>query len=65
MQTLREQFIDDTRTKTLRLYHTTGERIAILSIEEALTQYGDWLYWNAYSDSFTEVSVWITNHTTK
>jgi hypothetical protein len=65
MQTLREQFTDDTRTKTLRLYHTTGEFIARLPIEEVLAQYGDWLYWNAYSESFTEVSVWITNHATK
>lgn len=65
MQTLREQFTDDTRTKTLRLYNTTGERIARLPIEEALEQYGDWIYSCGYSESFTEVSVWIRNYNTK
>ena len=63
MQTLREFFDDDTRTKTLRLYQVTGERIARLPIEEALEQYGDWTYCNGYSESFTEVSVWIFNPT--
>lgn len=60
MQTLKEAFADNTRTKTLRLYNTSGERIARLPIEEALEQYGDWDYGNAYSESFTEVSVWIS-----
>ena len=63
MQTLREAFAGETRTKTLRLYHTTGERIARLPIEEALEQYGDWVYRCAYSESFTEVSVWISDTT--
>ena len=63
MQTLREAFEGETRTKTLRLYHTTGERIARLPIEEAMEQYGDWMCFNAYSESFTEVSVWISDHT--
>lgn len=63
MQILREFFDDDTRTKTLRLYQVTGERIARLPIEEALEQYGDWMYCNGYSESFTEVSVWIFNPT--
>ena len=63
MQTLREAFKDETRTETLRLYHTTGERIARLPIEEALEQYGNWMYFNGYSESFTEVSVWISDHT--
>ena len=62
-QTLREAFADDTRTKTLRLYHITGERIARLPIEEAIEKYGDWKYCNWYTESFTEVSVWILNTT--
>ena len=61
MQTLREFFDDDTRTETLRLFQVTGERIARLPIEEALEQYGDWIYCNGYSESFTEVSVWLLN----
>ena len=65
MQTLKESFKGDTRTKTLRLYHTTGERIARLPIEEAIQQYGDWIWSCGYSESFTEVSVWIWNYTTK
>ena len=60
MQTLREFFEDNTRTETLRLYHTTGENIARLPIKEAIEQYGDWDYHNGYSESFTEVSVWIS-----
>jgi hypothetical protein len=58
-KTLREAFADNTRTQTLRLYHITGERIARLPIEEAIEKYGDWEYCNGYSESFTEVSVWI------
>lgn len=63
MQTLKQSFEGNTRTKTLRLIHTTGEFIARLPIEEAMAQYGDWLYCNGYSESFTEVSVWILNNT--
>lgn len=64
MQTLREAFEGNTRTKTLRLFIShSGERIARLPIEEAIKQYGDWIYRNAYSESFTEVSVWISDHT--
>jgi hypothetical protein len=59
MQTLREAFKDDVSTKTLRLISTRGIFIAQLPIEEALERYGDWFYHNAYSDSFTKVSVWI------
>ena len=62
LQTLKQAFEGNTRTKTLRLIHTTGEFIARLPIEEAMAQYGDWLYSNAYSESFTEVSVWILNN---
>lgn len=65
MQTLREAFNDNTKTKTLRLIRSTGEFIARLPIEEALKRYGNWIYRNAYSESFTEVSVWISNYTTK
>ena len=65
MQTLREFFEGETRTKTLRLYHVTGERITRLPIEEAIQQYGDWMYSGAYSESCTEVSVWIWQNTTK
>lgn len=63
MQTLKEAFEGNERTKTLRLIRVTGEFIARLSIEEALKQYGDWIYRNAYSEGFTEVSVWISNTT--
>lgn len=64
MKTLREAFKDNTRTKTLRLIRSfTGEFIARLPIEEALEQYGNWTYSNGYSESFTELSVWIFNTT--
>ena len=63
MQTLREAFDGNTRTKTLRLIHSTGEFIERLPIEEAFKKYGDWAYRSAYSESFTEVSVWISDTT--
>ena len=64
MQTLREAFEGNTRTKTLRLIRTTGEFIERLPIEEAIQKYGDCIYSSAYSESFTEISVWII-YTTK
>lgn len=63
MQTLRENFEGNTRTKTLRLIRSTGEFMERLPIEEALEKYGDWTYRNGYSESFTEVSVWISDTT--
>lgn len=60
MKTLREAFEDNTRIKTLRLIRSTGEYIAKLPIEEAMEQYGDWTYCNAYSESHTEITVWIS-----
>lgn len=63
MQTLREAFKDNARTRTLRLIRNTGEFIARLPIEEALEQYGDWIFRIAYSESFSELSVWISNPT--
>ena len=65
MQTLRESFQDDVRTETLRLYRTTGDFVARLPIDEALERYGEWIYTGAYSESCTEVSVWIMRNTTK
>ena len=63
METLREAFEGNTRTKTLRLITSMGDFIARLPIEEALERYGDWIYCNGYSESFTEISVWILNPT--
>ena len=63
METLRESFKNNTRTKTLRLITSRGDFIARLPIEEALEQYGDWIYCNGYSESFTEISVWILDPT--
>lgn len=65
MQTLKEAFEGNTRTKTLRLITSMGDFIARLPIEEALQQYGDWIYCNAYSESHTEISVWIIRNNTK
>ena len=62
MQTLKEAFEGNTRTKTLRLIRANGQHITTLPIDEAIQQYGDWIYCNGYSESFTEVSVWILNN---
>ena len=59
MQTLKEAFEDNQRTKTLRLIRYTGEFIARLPIEDAIERYGDWTYCSAYSERFTELDVWI------
>ena len=59
MKTLMEAFEGDTRTKTIRLIRTNGERIARIPIEEALEKYGECLYSCAYSESYDEVSVLI------
>jgi hypothetical protein len=59
MQTLKEAFADNQRTKTLRLIRSTGEFLARLPIEEAMDRYGNWIYCSAYSESFTELDVWI------
>lgn len=63
MQTLREHFEGKTRTKTLRLITSRGKFLERLPIEEALEKYGDWIYYHGYSESFTEVSVWISDNT--
>ena len=63
MQTLKEHFEGKTRFKTLRLITSRGKFIARLPIEEALEQYGDWIYYHGYSESHTEVSVWISDNT--
>lgn len=59
MITLKEQFKNDTKTKILKLRRITGEFIANLPVEEAIAKYGDWIYSHGYSDSFTEVMVWV------
>lgn len=59
MRTLREVFEGNKRTKTLRLNSTRGQFIATLPIDEALQKYGHCIYSCGYSESFTEISVWI------
>ena len=51
------------RIKTVRLIHTTGDFIERCSVEEAKQKYGDWTYSSGYSESFSEVSLWIRNTT--
>ena len=66
MKTLKESLEElPRRIKTVRLIRTTGDFIERCSIEEAEQKYGDWIYSSGYSESFTEVSVWITRNTTK
>ena len=64
MQTLKES-IDELpdRIKTVRLIRTTGEFIERCSVEEAVQKYGDWIYSSGYSESHSEVSLWIRNKT--
>lgn len=64
MQTLRESLEElPERIKTVRLIRTTGDFIERCGIEEAKQKYGDWTYSSGYSESHTEVSLWIRNTT--
>lgn len=51
------------RITTVRLIRTTGEFIERCSTEKAIRKYGDWIYSSGYSESHTEVSLWIRNNT--
>ena len=64
MQTLRESLDElPDRITTVRLIRTTGEFIERCSVEEAAQKYGDWTYSSGYSESHSEVSLWIRNTT--
>ena len=64
MQTLKESLDElPDRITTVRLIRTTGEFIERCSVEEAAQKYGDWIYSSGYSESFSEVSLWIRNKT--
>ena len=64
MKTLKESLEElPARIKTVRLIRTTGEFIEKCSPEEAARKYGDWIYNSGYSESFSEVSLWIRNTT--
>jgi hypothetical protein len=65
MKTLKESIQESPRITKVRLYKTTGEWLGNYDIEEAIQKYGDWLYSSAYSESNTEVSIWIRINTTK
>lgn len=64
MRTLREVFESNKRTQILRLNSTMGQFIERLPIDEAIQKYGNCIYSCGYSESFTEISVWII-YTTK
>ena len=59
MKTLKEVFKGNKRIEILRLNSTMGQFIERLPIDEAIQKYGNCIYSCGYSESFTEVSVWI------
>ena len=64
MQTVKQSIEElPERIKTVRLIRTTGEFIERCSTEDAVQKYGDWTYSSGYSESHTEVSLWIRNTT--
>lgn len=64
MKTLKESLDElPERIKTVRLIRTTGDFIERCSVEEAAQKYGNWEYSSGYSESFSEVSLWIRNTT--
>ena len=64
MKTLKESLDElPDRITTVRLIHTTGDFIERCSVEDAAQKYGNWIYSSGYSESFSEVSLWISNTT--
>ena len=64
MKTVKESIEElPERIKTVRLIRTTGEFIERCDVAEAVQKYGDWIYSSGYSESHTEVSMWIRNTT--
>lgn len=64
MQTLREAIEElPKRITKVRLYTTQGVWLGNYSLDEAIQKYGDSLYSSGYSESFTEISLWILNAT--
>lgn len=64
MKTVKESLDElPERIKTVRLIRTTGEFIERCGVEEATLKYGDWIYSSGYSESHTEISMWIRNTT--
>lgn len=62
MKTLKESLDElPSRITTVRLIRITGEFIERCSVKEAAQKYGDWIYSSGYSESFSEVSLWIIN----
>lgn len=59
-QTL-EQWCSDLspRIKTLYLHEITGQIIGKLSVDDAIAEYGDHEVTNSYTDSASQISVWI------
>ena len=64
MKTVKESIKElPERIKTVRIIRVTGDFIERCSTEEAVQKYGDWSYSCGYSESYTEVSLWIRNTT--
>lgn len=64
MQTLKESLDElPSRITTVRLIHDTGDFIEKCSVSEAAQKYGNWMYSSGYSESHSEVSLWISNTT--
>lgn len=56
-----KQSIDELpeRITSIRLHKANGAWIGIFSRDDAIKKYGDLKYSSGYSESFTEISIWI------
>ena len=62
MKTVKESLEElPARIKTVRLIRTNGEFMERCDVEEAVQKYGDCIYSSGYSESHTEISMWILN----
>ena len=53
------------RIKTIRIYNFQGEYLGTYDTNNVVEKYGDWNYHSGYSESFSEISMWICSNTTK
>ena len=60
MKTVKESLDElPNRIKTVRLIRATGGFIERCSVTEAIQKYGNWTYHSGYSESHSEISIWI------
>ena len=53
------------RIKTVRIYNYKGQYLGTYDVNTVVEKYGYLNYSSGYSESFSEISMWICSNTTK